>query len=50
MSADIYNSLTKALSMLDIGDICCYPVRASAAGAISELLEVRMVQCGFYIC
>ncbi|XP_020101763.1 uncharacterized protein LOC109719467 isoform X2 [Ananas comosus] len=39
MSADIYNSLTKALSTPDIGDISCYPVRASAAGAISELLE-----------
>ncbi|XP_077240476.1 ARM repeat superfamily protein isoform X2 [Tasmannia lanceolata] len=39
MSADIYCSLLKALAMSDIGDISCYPVRASAAGAIAELLE-----------
>ncbi|KAG1326119.1 putative importin beta-like SAD2 [Cocos nucifera] len=39
MNADIYNSLMKTLTMPDIGDINCYPVRASAAGAIAELLE-----------
>ncbi|XP_058076603.1 uncharacterized protein LOC131225158 isoform X2 [Magnolia sinica] len=39
MSADIYGSLLKALVMQDVGDISCYPVRASAAGAIAELLE-----------
>ncbi|OVA16680.1 Importin-beta [Macleaya cordata] len=39
MSADIYASLLKALIMPDVEDISCYPVRASAAGAIAELLE-----------
>ncbi|KAK9289104.1 hypothetical protein L1049_017576 [Liquidambar formosana] len=39
MSADVYSSLLKALSMLDMGDITSYPVRASAAGAIAGLLE-----------
>ncbi|KAL5537366.1 hypothetical protein UlMin_045412 [Ulmus minor] len=38
MSADIYSSLLKALTMAD-GDISCYPVRVSAAGAIAGLLE-----------
>ncbi|KAJ8623513.1 hypothetical protein MRB53_032042 [Persea americana] len=39
MSADIYSSLLQALTMSDVGEISCYPVRASAAGAIAELLE-----------
>ncbi|KAF9592182.1 hypothetical protein IFM89_012676 [Coptis chinensis] len=39
ISANIYSSLLKALVMPDMGDISCYPVRASAAGAIIELLE-----------
>ncbi|PON93061.1 Coatomer beta subunit [Trema orientale] len=39
ISADIYSSLLNALIMPDNGDTSCYPVRASAAGAISELLE-----------
>ncbi|GMP76154.1 hypothetical protein CsSME_00032952 [Camellia sinensis var. sinensis] len=39
MSADIYSSLVKAFSMPDMGDISCYPVRVSAAGAITELVE-----------
>ncbi|KAF8401236.1 hypothetical protein HHK36_012168 [Tetracentron sinense] len=39
MSADIYSSLLKALAIGDMGDISCYPVRASAAGAIAALLE-----------
>ncbi|XP_043710645.1 importin beta-like SAD2 [Telopea speciosissima] len=39
MSADIYSSLLKALTMPDFGDTSCYPVRVSAAGAIAELLE-----------
>ncbi|XP_038975739.1 importin beta-like SAD2 isoform X2 [Phoenix dactylifera] len=39
MNADIYSSLMKTLTMPDIGNINCYPVRASAAGAIAELLE-----------
>ncbi|KAF5191926.1 importin beta-like SAD2-like protein, partial [Thalictrum thalictroides] len=39
ISADIYSSLLKALVMPDVEDISCYPVRASAAGAIIELLE-----------
>ncbi|KQK24227.1 hypothetical protein BRADI_1g78826v3 [Brachypodium distachyon] len=39
MSTDIYNSLMKALSMEDDEDLTCYPVRASASGAIAELIE-----------
>lgn len=39
---DIYNSLKKALSMEDADDVTCYPVRASASGAIAELIEVRV--------
>lgn len=39
MSTDIYNSLMKALSMEDAEDLTCYPVRASASGAIAELIE-----------
>uniref|UniRef100_A0ACD6AN67 Uncharacterized protein n=1 Tax=Avena sativa TaxID=4498 RepID=A0ACD6AN67_AVESA len=39
MSTDIYNSLMKALSMEDVDDLTCYPVRASASGAIAELIE-----------
>lgn len=42
MNAEIFSSLTKALAVPDDGDFNCYPVRASAAGAIAELLEVRM--------
>lgn len=41
MSADVYSSLLKALTSPDMGDISCYPVRVSAAGAIAELVEVR---------
>ncbi|CAM0874180.1 unnamed protein product [Alopecurus aequalis] len=39
MSTNIYNSLLKALSMEDADDLTCYPVRASASGAIAELIE-----------
>lgn len=39
MSADVYSSLLKALAMPDMGDVSCYPVRVSAAGAIAGLLE-----------
>ncbi|XP_031396138.1 importin beta-like SAD2 homolog isoform X3 [Punica granatum] len=39
MSSDIYSSLLKALAMVDTADTTCYPVRVSAAGAISQLLE-----------
>lgn len=39
MSADVYSSLLKALAWSDMGDISCYPVRVSAAGAIAELVE-----------
>ncbi|XVF28138.1 hypothetical protein REPUB_Repub15cG0003400 [Reevesia pubescens] len=39
MSADIYSSLLKALSMPDKEDTSCYPVRVAAAGAIAGLLE-----------
>lgn len=42
MSADVYSSLLSALNMPDNGDTSCYPVRVSAAGAIAELLEVRL--------
>ena len=38
---DIYSSLMNALNMEDAEDLCCYPVRASASGAIAELIEVR---------
>lgn len=40
MNADVYSSLMKGLIMSDIGDISYYPVRTSAAGAITGLLEV----------
>ncbi|KAK1293431.1 hypothetical protein QJS10_CPB17g00921 [Acorus calamus] len=45
MSADIYYSLLKALTMPDLGDVSCYPVRASAAGAVAELVQI--VEWGF---
>lgn len=40
MNGDVYSSLLKSLVMPDIGNISCYPVRISSAGAISALLEV----------
>ncbi|CAD5183120.1 unnamed protein product [Musa acuminata subsp. malaccensis] len=43
MSSDVYDSLIKALTMPDINGINCYPVRASAAGAIIRLLENEYV-------
>ncbi|CAD6252436.1 unnamed protein product [Miscanthus lutarioriparius] len=45
MSTSIYQSLMKALMMEDVEDINCYPVCASASGAIAELIEV--VEQGF---
>lgn len=42
MSTSIYQSLMKALKMEDVDDITCYPVCASASGAIAELIEVRV--------
>ncbi|KAG9144523.1 hypothetical protein Leryth_010748 [Lithospermum erythrorhizon] len=39
MSVDIYSSLMKALGMPDMADTSCYPVRISASGAISQLVE-----------
>ncbi|XP_074354252.1 uncharacterized protein LOC141693140 isoform X2 [Apium graveolens] len=39
MSAHVYSSLFKALALLDMGDISCYPVRVPAAGTIAELIE-----------
>lgn len=42
MSPDVYSSLMKALTMVDTADTSCYPVRVSAAGAISKLLEVGL--------
>ncbi|KAJ0974325.1 hypothetical protein J5N97_016290 [Dioscorea zingiberensis] len=41
MNTDIYSSLMKALSMSDKQKINCCPVRASAAGAIATLLELK---------
>lgn len=42
MSTSIYQSLMKALTMEDVEDLTCYPVCASASGAIAELIEVRI--------
>lgn len=42
MSTNIYHSLMKALTMEDFDELSCYPVRASASGAITELIEVRV--------
>jgi hypothetical protein len=39
---DIYHCLMKALAMEDIDGITCYPVCASASGAVAELIEVRI--------
>ncbi|XP_019253328.1 PREDICTED: uncharacterized protein LOC109232117 isoform X2 [Nicotiana attenuata] len=39
MSADIYSSLVKALTMSDIRGVSCYPVRVTAAAAIAQLVE-----------
>uniref|UniRef100_A0A0D9XVL2 Importin N-terminal domain-containing protein n=1 Tax=Leersia perrieri TaxID=77586 RepID=A0A0D9XVL2_9ORYZ len=39
MSTNIYHSLMKALTMEDFDELTCYPVRASASGAIAELIE-----------
>ncbi|XP_068662047.1 importin beta-like SAD2 homolog isoform X2 [Aristolochia californica] len=39
MSADIYFALLHSLTMHDVGLHSCYPVRASAGGAIAALLE-----------
>jgi hypothetical protein len=40
LSDDIFNSLTKALLAPDASGISWQPVRASAAGALSLLLQV----------
>ncbi|KAL5204923.1 hypothetical protein ABZP36_009794 [Zizania latifolia] len=39
LSTNIYHSLMKALTMEDFDELTCYPVRASASGAIAELIE-----------
>ncbi|TVU23430.1 hypothetical protein EJB05_25796 [Eragrostis curvula] len=39
MNANIYHCLMKALTIEDVEDITCYPVCASASGAIAELIE-----------
>ncbi|CAH9120422.1 unnamed protein product [Cuscuta epithymum] len=39
MRADIYSALVDALVTPDRGDVSCYPVRVSAAGAIAQLVE-----------
>jgi len=49
MSTSIYQSLMKALLMEDMEDITCYPVCASASGAITELIEVKS-QCSIFHC
>jgi hypothetical protein len=40
MSADVYSQLLMALVMPDKQDTSCNPVRVSAAGAITTLLDV----------
>lgn len=40
MIADVYSALLEALTKPDCEDVSCYPVRASAAGAMIKLLEV----------
>jgi len=44
MNTSVYHSLMKALTMEDMEDITCYPVCASASGAIAELIEVTVEQ------
>ncbi|KNA17637.1 hypothetical protein SOVF_078380 [Spinacia oleracea] len=39
MIADVYSALLEALTKPDCEDVSCYPVRASAAGAMIKLLE-----------
>ncbi|XP_048497236.1 uncharacterized protein LOC104889132 isoform X2 [Beta vulgaris subsp. vulgaris] len=39
MAADVYSALLKTLVISDCEDMSCYPVRASAAGAMIKLLE-----------
>ncbi|KAJ1696023.1 hypothetical protein LUZ63_012721 [Rhynchospora breviuscula] len=39
MSEDIHNAVTKALIAPDAEEISCYPIRASAAGALASLLD-----------
>ncbi|XP_021751943.1 uncharacterized protein LOC110717528 [Chenopodium quinoa] len=39
MAADVYSALLKALTIPDCEDVSCYPVRASAAGAVVKILE-----------
>lgn len=48
MSADIYSSLVKALTMADIGGVSCYPLRVTAAAAIVQLVEVSGMAKLFY--
>ncbi|WOL03237.1 hypothetical protein Cni_G11957 [Canna indica] len=43
MSSDVYDSLIKALIMPETNGINCYPVHASAAGAMIGLLENEYV-------
>jgi hypothetical protein len=40
----------KALTMEYVEDITCYPVCASASGAIAELIEVRLGQGSILHC
>ena len=40
MEAEVYPTLLKALTIPDCENVSCYPVRASAAGAMMKLLDV----------
>jgi len=42
MCTDVYSQLLMALVMPDRQEPSCYPVRVSAAGAISTLLDVSI--------
>ena len=43
MCEEVYNSLLKALLAPNAGGVSWRPVRASAAGALSSLLQVPLV-------
>lgn len=49
MNADIYSALMEAFITPDRGDISCYPVRVSAAGAIAQLVEVRKYALAMFL-
>ena len=41
LNQEIYNSLLKALVVLDVGNVSWHPARASVAGAFAALLQVE---------